>query len=114
MRNFLFAASYAERHRKDFFGLLAIAPRGFSGRLRLQFEEFRYGLLLPQHRQKVALVEYEHYFELLAAHGHQEGKELANFLEERLTSCRLSVAKLMRVYCTARGRANRVEREVGG
>src|SRR5262249_60007273 len=83
MRNFLFAAAYAERHRKSFFGLLAIAPRALSGRLHQQLE-FRDKLLLPEHRERVVLMEYEHYFELLCAHANKDGKELAVFLAERL------------------------------
>jgi hypothetical protein len=39
MRNFLFAATYAERHRKDFFGLLAIAL-DLSDRLSSELAEF--------------------------------------------------------------------------
>jgi hypothetical protein len=84
MRNFLFAASYAERHRKTFFGVIAIGPRNRSDPLRSQVAEFSEGILLPEYRERVAFVEYERYIELLAAHGSRDGKDLASFLEERL------------------------------
>jgi hypothetical protein len=86
MRNFLFAAAYAERHDKDFFGLIAIAPKNLSDRLSSELAHFREVMLLPEHRERVAFVEYERYVELLAAHGGTEGKDLASFLQERLQS----------------------------
>jgi len=86
MRNFLFAATYAERHRKDFFGLLAIAPRDQSDRLRGEFAEFRDKILLPEHRDRITFVEYEHYIELLAVYGGDDGKDLASFLAARIKS----------------------------
>ena len=48
MRNFLFAAAYAERHRKTFFGVIAIGPRNRSDPLlRSQVVKFSEGMLLP-------------------------------------------------------------------
>jgi len=85
MRNFLFAASLAEKEGKTYFGVLAIAPRRVSAKLANQVDDFRRNVLLPEFQDRITLVDYETYASCLAESGDKECAELATFLEGRIS-----------------------------
>ncbi len=85
MRNFLFAASLAEKEGKTYFGVLAIAPRRVSAKLANQVDDFRRNVLLPEFQDRITLVDYETYASCLAESGDIECAELATFLEGRIS-----------------------------
>ena len=84
MRNFLFAASIAERDRKSHFGVLAIGPRKYAPLLTEQVAAFRRDVLLPEFRDLIAFVDYEAYADILVAANVPDAAELAEFLRERI------------------------------
>ena len=85
MRNFLFAASLAEKEGKTYFGVLAIAPRSVSAKLANQVDDFRRNVLLPEFQGRITLVDYETYSSCLAETGDKECTELATFLDGRIS-----------------------------
>ena len=86
MRNFLFAAAYAELHRKKYFGVLIVCSKQRDHRLREQLAEFRSEIVLPSYDQQVRLVYYEDWIEILTDSGAQVGRDLAKYLKERIES----------------------------
>lgn len=86
MRNFLFAAAFAERERRSFFGVLAICPRGTADTLEKQLDEFRREILMPRFRERIRLAYYEDYIEFLRGTRDTSARDLASFLEERINS----------------------------
>ncbi|SLN55163.1 hypothetical protein PEL8287_02950 [Roseovarius litorisediminis] len=84
MRNFLFAASIAERDKKSRFGVLAIGPRKYASVLAEQVAAFRRDILLPDFRDLIAFVDYEEYADILDAANATDAAELAEFLRERI------------------------------
>lgn len=84
MRNFLFAASIAERDGKSRFGVLAIGPRRFAPLLAEQVAAFRRDILLPEFQDLIAFVDYEAYADILDAANDHDAAQLAEFLRERI------------------------------
>ncbi len=84
MRNFLFAAAYAQRNGKGFFGVLAICPEATSDKVKQQIEDFRRNVLLPPFQSRLKFVTYERYIEVLRSWDPKDARELAGFLEERI------------------------------
>jgi len=89
MRNFFFAAEWAETERKAYHAAVVIVPSRFGTKLTKQVEDFR-ALSRPEQRGFVTLAPYEDYISALDSLGGVEGKVLATFLsgaivrEERL------------------------------
>jgi hypothetical protein len=86
MRNFLFAASMAERDGKSHFGVLAIGPRRFAPVLSEQVAAFRQGILQDAFADHIAFLDYESYSDILNASGDPEAAELACFLRDHIDS----------------------------
>ncbi len=84
MRNFLFAAAYANESRRPFFAVLAIVPRRMAEVVERQAMDFREQILLPQFRDRLRTVHYEEYIGVLNDSGDDEGVALASFLKERI------------------------------
>ena len=84
MRNFLTAASMAERDRKSYFGVLAVAPRRFSAKLEAQVAEFQGNILREEWRDRIRFVDYESYCDILDSFGSPEAAELSSFLKARI------------------------------
>ncbi len=83
MRNFLFAAAYADQLRRPFFAVLAIAPRRMAKAIEEQALQFRDQILLPQFQDRVRTVHYEQYIEILNQSG-DGAAGLGLFLSERI------------------------------
>lgn len=88
MRNFLFAAAYAQKYGKEHFGVLVICPAANDKLLVAQVREFQTAILLPEYVDHVRLFHYEDWIQNLTAHGAQAGQELAAFLRNRMESVR--------------------------
>lgn len=86
MRNFLFAAAFAEQSKRKFFGVLAIAPEATSTRLVEQVESFREQVLLTRYRDRIRFLTYERLIHYLRKSRDAEADDLARFLEERIKS----------------------------
>jgi hypothetical protein len=84
MRNFLFAASLAERDGKSHFGVLTIGPRHFAPKLNRQVELFRNDVLQEVFFDRIAFIDYESYADVLASVGSNKTVGLADFLRERI------------------------------
>jgi hypothetical protein len=84
MRNFLFAAALAQRHRLQSFEVVAVVPTKRSSKLEQQVESFRTTVLQPQFGSCVRLVTYERLIELLRNIGDPDAAALATFLEGRI------------------------------
>jgi hypothetical protein len=79
MRNFLFAARYAEQAGRPYFGVIGIAPRGKASALAIGVERFKDELLLAPAAERVAIAYYEDYVALLGSRSN-EARDLAGFL----------------------------------
>jgi hypothetical protein len=86
MRNFLFAAGLAQRHKLKSFGVVTIVPARKLGKLERQIESFRTNVLQPQFGSCVQLVTYERLIELLRQSGDVAAVDLANFLAGRIAT----------------------------
>ena len=84
MRNFLFAASLAERDGKSHFGVLTIGPRRFAPVLAAQVEAFRRDVLQEEFAECIAFVDYESYADVLASMGSRQANDLADFIMDRI------------------------------
>jgi hypothetical protein len=84
MRNFLWAAAYAQREHKQRFGVLLICPNHFYAQLEEQVEAFRNQVRRPQYHGAVQLRTYEDYATLLQVTGEVEAHDLATFLQNRI------------------------------
>lgn len=84
MRNFLFAAAYAERHGKKQFGVLVICSARKDQLLREQIDQFKNSVLLPEYRDHLAMLHYENWIEILAASALPVARDLAGFLKARI------------------------------
>ncbi len=84
MRNFLFAASIAERDRKSRFGVLAICPHRYAPVLAEQLAAFRRDILQPEFQDLIAFVDYEAYADILIAANDPDAAQLSEFLRERI------------------------------
>jgi hypothetical protein len=80
MRNFLFAAAYAQQRGLEDFGVVAITPSRFASILRDQIDTFCSQVLLPEHHERIQLTNYEEYVRLLHTSGCEKANELAAFL----------------------------------
>jgi len=89
MRNFFFAAEWAESGQKAHHAAIVVVPSSGAAKLSEQMCSFR-ELLRPEEREFVTLAAYEDYVAVLKEFGDTEGKALATFLsgaivrEERL------------------------------
>ena len=79
MRNFLFAARYAEEAAMPCFGGIGIVPAARAAPLAAGVERFKRELLLPGAAERLAVASYEDYVALLGAASAEE-QELASFL----------------------------------
>lgn len=86
MRNFLFAASMAERDGKSHFGVVTIGPHRFAPILSEQVAAFQKDVLQDQFSDRIAFVDYETYAGLLDNSGDPAAIELAHFIRERIRS----------------------------
>jgi hypothetical protein len=86
MRNFLFAASYAKVNHLPSFGVLVISPARTQDVLLDQLCRFQTEVLRPDHRDRMVHTTYEAYIGSLNASQDQQAKQLAAFLEARLTT----------------------------
>ena len=84
MRNFLFAAAFAARARKGFFGVLALCPRATSETIEGQLKMFRDEILRPEYRELVKLAHYEDYIATLRSVRDPDARELGEFLFGRI------------------------------
>jgi hypothetical protein len=84
MRNFLFAASLAQRKKLPSFGVVAVAPARTAGKLERQIDSFRTAILQPEFASCVRFVTYERLIELLRETGEAGAVGLADFLEGRI------------------------------
>lgn len=83
-RNFLFAASLAERDGHDEHYMLTIAPAVFADHLQRQLDIFKRDVLLPDQSVRVGFVSYENLARALSRRPYQENLDLSDFLLERL------------------------------
>lgn len=83
MRNFFFAAEWAESEQKAHRAAIVIVPSRFGTKLSQQVGDFR-ALLRPEEREFVTLASYEDYVEVLRALGGAEGEALAAFLSDAI------------------------------
>ena len=83
MRNFFFAAEWAETEHKAHHAAVVIVPSSRSAKLSQQVEDFR-ALLRPEERGFVTLAPYEDYISALDSLGGVEGKVLATFLSDAI------------------------------
>jgi len=89
MRNFLFAAAYAEKYGKQTFGVIVICPAKNDRILTAQLAEFRDHVLLPEHRETIKLLHYEDWTGMLSTNeDHEESLKLAKFLGDRIEGVR--------------------------
>jgi hypothetical protein len=79
VRNYLFAARYAESTGRPHFGVVGIAPAARSAPLVAGLERFKHEILLPEEGGRVAFAPWEKYVEVLAC-GSPPARELAAFL----------------------------------
>jgi hypothetical protein len=86
MRNFLFAASFAEKENRAWFGVVKIAPARYSRKLREQVTEFRGDVLLPQFQCRISHIDYENYDDMLRKQGGEDAQELSEFLLKRIAA----------------------------
>lgn len=86
MRNFLFAAAFAQEKKLPSFGVLAIVPEKTSDKLTKQIDAFRTNILQPQFRSCVKLITYEHLIALLQQSTNVEAATLATFLLEKIAA----------------------------
>ena len=86
MRNFLFAAAYAETHHLPYFAVLVLCPRSRASGLGTQVRQFCEEVLLAPYAQLVQLAHYETYIEALRVTGDADAIELAAFLEGRIAA----------------------------
>jgi hypothetical protein len=86
MRNFLFAAAFAEIQHKNRFGVLVICPSSRSNLLIDQVECFKKKILLKSYADRVAICTYETYIDILRQQKSSEAHQLADFLVERISS----------------------------
>lgn len=86
MRNFLFAASMAERDGRPSFFLLTIAPRAFADHLTEQLERFRRDILRSEFADCAGFIAYEGLAESLRAQPDQHAQRLGDFLLERIAT----------------------------
>jgi len=84
MRNFLFAAAYAEKLGREQFGLLIVCSERKDQRLKEQVTEFKQKLLLPRYADHVRLCHYEEWIMILEEASSPESTELATFLRHRI------------------------------
>jgi hypothetical protein len=84
MRNFFFAAEWADSEQKAHHAAIVIAPSSRDTKLSGQVEDFR-ALLRPEERELVTLTPYEDYIAALNEFGGTEGKALAAFLSDATT-----------------------------
>jgi hypothetical protein len=84
MRNFFFAAEWAETEHKAHHAAIVLVPSSHSAKLSQQVEDFR-ALLRPEQREFVTLTPYESYVSVLEALGGAEGVALAAFLSDAIT-----------------------------
>lgn len=84
MRNFLFAASYATKRRKSNFGVAVVCPEIRSSTLVDQIEAFRNDVLLPEFRDRIQLLTYDHLVEVLRAFSKGGRESLADHLAVQL------------------------------
>lgn len=84
MRNFLFAAAYAQRKGLRAFGLTVIVPTGTSYVIHEQVQSFCETILQPQFHRNVHLVTYEQLIEVLRSCNDLDSQSLANFLGRRI------------------------------
>ena len=84
MRNFLFAAAYAARMRKGFFGVLALCPRATSDTIESQLDAFRNEILGQNYQTRVQLAHYEDFIAALESVRDPDARELADFLSGRI------------------------------
>ena len=94
IRNFLFAAAYAARARKGFFGVLALCPRATSGMIESQLNVFRDEILLPEYRKLVKLAHYEDYIAALYSARDPDAREPGEFLSDRCLAIRGLISSL--------------------
>ena len=83
-RNFLFAAAFAAKERKQKFGLLVVCSKACDEKVKEQLEEFRSRILSEKWHEQILLVHYEQWIEILRASAHPVALELARFLAERI------------------------------
>lgn len=84
MRNFLFAAAYAEKYRKAEFGMVAICPERVSKRLLEQMDDFRGRILLPEFHPRLHFKSYEDHIAALTTLNAPEVQGLDGFLRDRI------------------------------
>lgn len=84
MRNFLYAAAYSQKYNKKWFGVVAICPEQRMQKLERQVEEFRQNVLTKEFSDRVILITYEKYIDLLYAAKIKTATQLADFLRERI------------------------------
>lgn len=84
MRNFLFAAAYAEKYRMKDFGVIVVCSDRKAEVLRAQLQEFQAKVLLPGHAGRMQLTSYENWISILEKAEGRETRELAKFLKERI------------------------------
>jgi hypothetical protein len=84
MRNFLLAAAFAQRNRKQQIGVLAVCPRAGAATLRDQIDAFKADVLRPPFHDLIRLRTYEDYIALLRGAGNADAAALAAFMEDRI------------------------------
>ena len=84
MRNFLFAASYAERYKKSSFGVAVVCPSNRDSKVREQLEAFRTSVLLPEFQNRIQLLHYESLIQRIHGSDDSSASELGNFLTKRI------------------------------
>lgn len=86
MRNFLFAAEVARRDQKAFFGVLAICPERTADEVKIQVQNFRNDILLPEFKDQMQFLPYERLIHHLRVTFDGDALKLADFLEERINT----------------------------
>ena len=84
VRNYLFAARYAETTGRPHFGMIGVAPAARSQPLASGVERFKRQVLAPHAASRVACTTWEEYLTVLS-HGSPPARELADFLRSRLS-----------------------------
>ena len=83
MRNVLFAATFAEKHSLPYWGVVAICPEKNKDSIEKQIDQFKERILLPEFHDRLNLIHYEDYIQILKSYEGEPSK-LGNYLEAHL------------------------------
>ncbi len=84
MRNFLFAAAFAESFQRNYFAVLTIAPKAFANKLISQVHAFRENVLKEGYRERLVFVTYEDYCKSIDKYTGMGAGGLSEFLREAI------------------------------